>query len=607
MANRPPPYWTEITKAVRGKLLKTPAQPWVQWMKRNFARASSDTGVPDAPSIAIIVALGQGGDSKYEMLIGVDSPGSPANWDDITEIEIQVSTDNTFGTFPTDKSLDRQFATKPPFAHYFVTNYPGTYYVRARVKNSLSGYGSYSTTLTRSTNVLDGLTADTGPCSVTDAAIAVKSADTDPMLGTQIEVSFRPPVTNGQTYFGYTIIAQRSSSLPTVTKLETGTDGQLAVGQALLTDTTKSWGVNDYKNKFLVVFDSTRSGSPSYEFEGQIVMAKILSNTSTAITFNAASQNLKRAQTGLTYFIVDESELFWSKCDFVTPCILDPSGFELFGLDPSRIRSDYISPSFGYDTTYVWIVAYNVFGTGPVVATTPTNANYAGMTTVEHKDGSISTAKIIGSGPGTGAVTEAKTTFVNLGNLTINLGTVQTGLLRTAASGSRVEVDSTNGIRAYNAAGTLVTQIALSGSGAGLLETTFVSGQTAVGAVLQLTNSLSAPYNGVYIDGTKILVFSGGTDIADFRTTGLDLLSGAYKVGGTAVIDASRNIANSAITMGSNAFKPRFLVEGNSDVRTPVSSTLADGELVMWFDSDALQTKLLFQDTASQRYYLVLS
>jgi len=62
---------------------------------------------------------------------------APQNWNSISSVEIEISTDPTFATFPAKKSLNQFFPYKPPVTICFSTNYPGTYYFRARVSNSL--------------------------------------------------------------------------------------------------------------------------------------------------------------------------------------------------------------------------------------------------------------------------------------------------------------------------------------------------------------------------------------------------------------------------------------------------------------------------------------
>src|ERR1043166_3612320 len=108
------------------------------------------------------------------------------------------------------------------------------------------------------------------------------------------------------------------------------------------------------------------------------------------------------------------------------------------------------------------------------------NATIAGITTLELKDSAVVTAKLLGTAAGNGAVTGAKTNIVNLGDITLAIGTVETGLVRTASSGGRVEIDSTNGLRAFDGSNVLKTQIAVSGTVA-IIRTTEVKGLSSGG------------------------------------------------------------------------------------------------------------------------------
>lgn len=63
-----------------------------------------------------------------------------------------------------------------------------------------------------------------------------------------------------------------------------------------------------------------------------------------------------------------------------------------------------------------------------------------------------------------GAVTANKISVSDLGAISANLGTVQTGLLRTAASGARLEIDST-GLKLYDAGGIQRGHLRNDGSG----------------------------------------------------------------------------------------------------------------------------------------------
>jgi hypothetical protein len=111
-----------------------------------------DTGLPSLPLFGMIpwdTSLGAG---AYVYLVGVDFPQpvtskTALNWNQSQGVDIQVSPDPTFATFPAKKSLIGRFAG-PPAQAIFSTNYAGTYYVRARVVN-LVGPGQWTATISR--------------------------------------------------------------------------------------------------------------------------------------------------------------------------------------------------------------------------------------------------------------------------------------------------------------------------------------------------------------------------------------------------------------------------------------------------------------------------
>lgn len=499
----------------------------------------TDATFPDAPAVNITRSQALLNTALYNLTIGVDTPGSPANWLRLNAVQIQVSTDNTFGTFPTGKSLDHTYSTLPPFTIEFATNYPGTYYARARVKNAL-GWGSYGST-SISTDILDSLTADTGLIAGVTPTLAIKTASTDHIAGTDIAVTFDIPTANASTYFGHTVIAHSSAILPSVTKLDSGTAGRMTSSVATLTDLTKSWVVDAYVNKYVVAFDSTRGGSPTYEFEGQIVMAKILSNTATVLTFDADSQNLHRTRTGLTYFIVNSTELFWNKVKFATPCLPDP----LPGLSQSRTRTVIIPGGTGA-AIYTWVILYNAYGSGKVTASPP-NSTTPGHFTAELADVAVTTAKLVDSAVtnvkvATDAITTTKIadnqistpklialsvtaakieawtiTAAMLSAGTVTAGTFIGTTFKTASSGSRVEWDSTNGIRAYDGSGNLLVQIPVSGGSAGYILARNILGQTAD---LFLASSGGAAGGSININATQLTFNVSGTGYMTLTSSG---------------------------------------------------------------------------------------
>jgi len=413
--------------------------------------------VPVAPVVGVARSLAQLNQARYELTVGVDIPGSPTNWAGIISTQVEITTDNTFATFPASKSLNRTFSNVPPMSVEFSTNYPGTYYIRARVENEF-GFSAWTST-SFTTDQLDSLSDDTGLMDAPDPTLVTNSAGAHPELaGNEIEIDFDVTSPNSATYFGYTIILHDSSTLPVSTSVETGSAGSMTAGQTTLTDLTKSWTVNAWAGKNITIFSDKRGGSPTFDYEGAIICATILSNTANTVTFQGNAQNIHRTYNAvLKYQIVDISSAnhFVQKVKFIQGPINDPAITTGMLIHNALRRVAKVGVAFA--PVYVWISLVNVYGHGKVTASPP-NATFAGLTSVEYKDGSLITAKINGTAAGNGAVTSVKTNIVNLGDITLNLGTVQTGLLQTAGSGTRITIDSTNGLRAFNGS-TLTSQI----------------------------------------------------------------------------------------------------------------------------------------------------
>jgi hypothetical protein len=116
-----------------------------------------DTGVPSAPIIAVIGGIVDPvAPTTYSFLVGFERPGpayntpAPQNWNEILSIYLEVSTDPTFATFPAKQSLRQGYSVAPPYTVSFLTNFTGTYYFRARVRNAL-GESAFTGTFTRRT------------------------------------------------------------------------------------------------------------------------------------------------------------------------------------------------------------------------------------------------------------------------------------------------------------------------------------------------------------------------------------------------------------------------------------------------------------------------
>lgn len=470
----------------------------------------TDVAVPTVPVLGILRNLASFNANEYSWMVGIDRPGGASNWGNISETELQISTDISFAAFPTGKSLNRTYTLKPPFTEIFSVNAPGTYYFRAQVKNSF-GWSGYTSILTRTTHVLDNVTADTAIPPVPDN-FSVDPASGDPSLaGNQFKVSFEIPPVNTASYWGYAVMIHDSATLPTATTQETGTAGAITAGSVVLTDLTKAWSVNAYVGKDLVIFDPTRGGSPTFDYEGLAIMGKIVSNTATTITMELPPERQYRTYATCKYYVVNNNagHHFWEKLKFTTPALINEGVLALTEERGTRKRELRFSSSISQ--VWAWVALYNLFGMGKVTASPPT-ATYDGITTGEIKllaidnsliaenaitetkisDDSISTPKLQAN-----SVTAEKIDVTDLFAQTIAAtGSITGALLRTAASGGRVEIDSTNGLRAYNSAGTLITHIPLA---AGFIQTSILTG-ISLALILQ-----SEPGGG----GGNILMQSG--------------------------------------------------------------------------------------------------
>ena len=506
-----------------------------------------DTAVPDAPVFGVLRSLAQAHTARYEMTLGVGPPASPANWNFIDLTQIQVATDAGFAALNGGAILDKTFAVEPPVQLEFATNFPGTYYMRARVHNA-NGFGAY-TTINQTTNALDLLTDDTDLMPGVTPVLNVGGA----LGGNITEVVFDIPTTQAATCWGYTIILHDSSTLPTDTNFDTGTAGAITPGSNVMTDATKAFTASALIGKQLRIFSDKRGGSPSFDGEGAIVDAKITANTATTITFNVPTQNMTRNLTGLKYHICNAGNSWTEKVKYASPATVDEALISGHGASGSRARRQQVPVSFA--PAYGWVVFYNTFGMGKVGSSA--NATILGITTLE----------LLGTAAGNGAVTAAKTNIVNLGDITLALGTVETGLLRTTSSGARVEIDSTNGLRAFDGSNVLKTQIAVSGTVA-IIRTTELKGLSSGGINLSHGNSSGLTNLTLSISGSSsgTLGFydSSGNLIFTMRGAGtiLDILSGSTSY---LQVDTTNSSTDTAGLLFFNGTLSRVKVD-NSDL-----------------------------------------
>src|SRR5262249_53273719 len=144
--------------------------------------------------------------------------------------------------------LNKTFNGKPPIQLEFSTNYPGTYYFRARVHNATCF--SAWTTLSQLTDALDLLTDDTDLMPGVTPTLPSGTY----LGGNETDVQFDIPTSQAATCWGYTVILHDSSTLPTDTNFDFGTQGSLTPGSNVLVDLTKSMPAGLFVGKQIRIF-----------------------------------------------------------------------------------------------------------------------------------------------------------------------------------------------------------------------------------------------------------------------------------------------------------------------------------------------------------------
>jgi hypothetical protein len=350
----------------------------------------TDAAVPDAPTIALINDELFFDSNQYGWLIVVSKPGGAANWNQIDKTIVQVSTDASFATFSTGNSLAGTaagggvFADAPPRDVPFSTKIPGVYFIRAKVHNGF-GDSPWSIVLTRSTRYEDNIAADTDIPSAPDNLVVTKNSTITALGGNVFNVSFKIPTLNTQSYYGFSIYIHSSSTLPTATTqyssfAHAGVTGSLSAGSNVLTCAgSPGFSPNVWAGKDLVVFGTHRAapGSTTFDYEGQMFIVNVISNTSNTITFTMPDGLRVYTLSGLGFYIVNNGagHHFFEKLMFTTPLELDESNLTI-GQDLTSTRTalfDSAAPDI-----YVWVSNYNLLGQGRVTAS-PTHLNFAGL------------------------------------------------------------------------------------------------------------------------------------------------------------------------------------------------------------------------------------
>ncbi len=348
----------------------------------------ADTGVPDAPTIAIINDEINYHPNVYSWLILVNKPGGATNWNTIDQTQVQVATNSGFTAFPAGYSLDGTatggglYAGAPSRDVVFNTTYPGTYYVRARVHN-VFGYSAWSSpTLSRSTDYEDSLTPDIDIMNEADNLTVTKNLTLLALGGDNknaFNISFRIPTLNRQSYYGFSIYIHNSSTLPTATKqydsfAHVGVTGSLSIGSNVLTAAgSPGWTTDAFAGKDLVVFSTYRGVSPTFDYEGLLFIVNIISNTANTITFSMPEGLEIYSLSGLGFYVVNfnSGDHFYEKLTLTTPLELDQSDLSLAQDLTSTRTALFLSDE---SNIYVWPALYNLHGQGRVTVAPPTLA-----------------------------------------------------------------------------------------------------------------------------------------------------------------------------------------------------------------------------------------
>ncbi len=515
------------------------------------ASSGVDAGVPAAPIIGTIEYPDSPANTgRYAWLITID-PG-PTNQNSIDTVRVQVSTDPTFVAFPADASLDRTIIGHPSEDVLFMTNTQGVYYIRAQTHNSF-GDSAWAGTLTRDTNALNK-TKDTAIPSA-PAVSLFSQADLPQLAGNEIQVSFEMPTSNDESAYAYSGIVHSGSILPTATTYynsfaHVGVSGTLTPGSNVLQVVgSPGFTVNDFAGKEIVLFANSRAGSPSFDYEGQMFIETVTANSGNAITIDIDPQRMFWDQANLGFYIVipNVGNHFWEKVKFSTPLEYFPSTQAITQDKSNKNVSFAIRTTLA--TVYVWVTVYNLYGASPVTASPPskavplmTSADLAAdsvgtvqliassVTETEIADDSISTPKLK-----TNSVTALKIDVNDLFAQTITAtGSITGATLRTSSSSSasRVVIDSTNGLRAFNGS-TLRSQIAISGSQPGDIYAESIFGLT--NGILLVSNngasSLQVSSAGITIGGPSVSIGSSLLVSNDITSAGGDFkaTSGSFR------------------------------------------------------------------------------
>lgn len=493
----------------------------------------TDTAVPDAPTLSAVRSL------PLQIIIGITAGAT--NQDSVESYEIQITTDSGFSSFPTGNSLNKIIAHKLPDVVTFDFDKPGIYYARCRAIN-VFGNSSYSGTLTYNTDVsLNAVDTDV-PDAPTSVTLVTSSAG-NPIAGNGYQVQFGYPTNNVSSVWGWSVFVYTTSTLPSPT---TAYDSSSSGGTLTLvpgsnrftvaghTFTANQWTSPDEHD--LIVFGNLRSGSPQWSLETMIYCVKIAANGTNYFDIDFPANRQIYNLSSLKFYIVKRgiSAHVWEKCvayelDHVDrdelrsirrfDFNLNTTGLRAFAVLHSVVfgagKLSTASSSASMTGIIAAEIATDAVTTAKIIADAVTNIKIAtdAITTTKIADNQISTPKLIALSVTTlkldalavttakidaGAVTAVKISVATLSAISADVGTITAGTItgatvRTGSGSSRVEINSSDGLKVLQA-GTVIFSADLSGLVKAFSIDSITNGLTIYGSS---TNGLSlANYNG---------------------------------------------------------------------------------------------------------------
>lgn len=358
------------------------------------ATAGADTGVPDAPTVQNINALGSFNTNEYNWIIKIEK--GAANQNTVFQTTIQISTDVTFATFPTG-CLNETVDGPPGKLVNFKVGAPGVYYQRAKVTNAF-GDSAWSAVVQRDTHAFDNLTPDTGIMDAPTVTLLTHTSKSS-LAGNQFEADWQVTDTNSVSYYAYSVYVHDSSTLPTATAYyksfsHAGVSATLTPGSNVVTFAgSPGFTTNELQNKELVMFATSRGASPTFDYEGLMFSLKVTSNTATTATLDLDPTQFIWNLSGLGFYIVvpGAGNHFWEKVKYCTPLEINQGVTALNQSRGSFVRSLVFNSAIA--TAYVWVAQYNLFGQGKVTASPP-SATFPGLTPDEIGFAAVTPAKL---------------------------------------------------------------------------------------------------------------------------------------------------------------------------------------------------------------------